>query len=267
MKVEIDVTVDDDEAPPNHPATGLPTISGTLRVGRSLTANTSMIMDDDGLDDVSFNYQWRRDDVDIPDADQRPYRLDDEDKDKDITVEVTFTDDGGNREMLESYPTDAISGLPPPNTPTNTATPTNTPTLTQSNSGGGGGGGGFRSPPIQQQQPPPQPPPQPPQQPETGGGGNGGGGNSGGNNGGGGNSGGGSGSSGGGTSAADFTRSASYFQFQSRNTRPSRRRPATEVSVLAGIAAMRCRRPATAASASSIADLFSLRASMVLATP
>ena len=204
MKVEIDVTVDDDEAPPNHPATGLPTISGTLRVGRSLTANTSMIMDDDGLDDVSFNYQWRRDGVDIPDADQRTYRLDDEDKDKDITVEVTFTDDGGNREMLESYPTDAISGLPPPNTPTNTATPTNTPTPTQSNSGGGGGGGGFRPPPIQQQPPPPQPPPQPPQQPENGGGGNGGGGNSGG----------GSGSSGGGTSAADFTRSASYFQFQ-----------------------------------------------------
>jgi hypothetical protein len=195
MKVDIDVTVNDNE---NKPAMGRPSISGTPQVGRTLTANTGGISDPDGLRSPGFEYQWRRDDVDIPDADQRTYRLDDEDKDKDITVEVTFTDDGGNREMLESYPTDAISGLPPPNTPTNTATPTNTPTPTQSNSGGGGGGGGFRPPPIQQQPPPPQPPPQPPQQPENGGGGGSGS----------------SGGGGGGTSAADFTRSASYFQFQ-----------------------------------------------------
>ena len=197
MKVDIDVTVNDNE---NKPAMGRPSISGTPQVGRTLTANTGGISDPDGLRSPGFEYQWRRDGVDIPDADQRTYRLDDEDKDKDkdITVEVTFTDDGGNREMLESYPTDAISGLPPPNTPTNTATPTNTPTPTQSNSGGGGGGGGFRPPPIQQQPPPPQPPPQHPQQPENGGGGGSGS----------------SGGGGGGTSAADFTRSASYFQFQ-----------------------------------------------------
>ena len=41
----------------NSPATGLPAISGTARVGETLTADTSGIADPDGLVDASFSYQ------------------------------------------------------------------------------------------------------------------------------------------------------------------------------------------------------------------
>ena len=36
---------------PNNPATGAPTISGTVQVGETLTAGTSGIVDADGLDE------------------------------------------------------------------------------------------------------------------------------------------------------------------------------------------------------------------------
>ena len=41
----------------NDPATGEPTISGTARVGRTLTASTAGITDVDGLPST-FGYQW-----------------------------------------------------------------------------------------------------------------------------------------------------------------------------------------------------------------
>ena len=41
-------------------ATGLPTITGTAQVGYTLTADTSAIMDADGLTNVSYTYQWIR---------------------------------------------------------------------------------------------------------------------------------------------------------------------------------------------------------------
>ena len=43
---------------PNNPSTGAPTISGTAQVGETLTVDTTGIADEDGLDDVSFSYQW-----------------------------------------------------------------------------------------------------------------------------------------------------------------------------------------------------------------
>ena len=49
-------------ASPNTPASGTPTISGTAQVGEALTADTSGITDADGLDNVSFSYQWVRSD-------------------------------------------------------------------------------------------------------------------------------------------------------------------------------------------------------------
>ena len=42
----------------NDPATGAPTISGTLRVGATLTAVTTGIMDVDGLTSPTYMYQW-----------------------------------------------------------------------------------------------------------------------------------------------------------------------------------------------------------------
>ena len=44
----------------NTPATGAPTITGTAEVGQTLTAATTAIMDDDGLINVRYTYQWIR---------------------------------------------------------------------------------------------------------------------------------------------------------------------------------------------------------------
>ena len=48
----------------NNPATGEPQISGSPRVGLTLSADTRTIMDPDGLEDVTFSYQWTRVDED-----------------------------------------------------------------------------------------------------------------------------------------------------------------------------------------------------------
>ena len=45
-------------ARPNTPATGAPTIGGTAQVGETLTADTSGIADEDGLENAAFAYQW-----------------------------------------------------------------------------------------------------------------------------------------------------------------------------------------------------------------
>ena len=46
----------------NRPATGLPTIVGTVQVEETLTADTTGIADADGLTNVSLSYQWIRSD-------------------------------------------------------------------------------------------------------------------------------------------------------------------------------------------------------------
>ena len=91
--------------PPNHPATGDPVISGTVQVGQTLTAVTTGIMDDDGLDDV-FTYQWVRVDADgtsneadITDATAATYTLTDDDLGKKVKIEVSFPDDFGSDEQ------------------------------------------------------------------------------------------------------------------------------------------------------------------------
>ncbi len=43
---------------PNRDATGAPNISGTPQVDETLTAETSAISDEDGLANVSYQYQW-----------------------------------------------------------------------------------------------------------------------------------------------------------------------------------------------------------------
>ena len=58
----------------NTTATGEPTITGTIRVGETLTANTTDLSDSDGLNNATFTYQWLADDADITDGrlDLRP---------------------------------------------------------------------------------------------------------------------------------------------------------------------------------------------------
>ena len=99
------------------PATGVPTISGTARVGETLTANTSGIADADGLSNVQYEYQWLADDADIAGATNATYTLVDADEGKAISVSVSFTDDAGNDETLTSAATAAVAGAQPTEPP------------------------------------------------------------------------------------------------------------------------------------------------------
>ncbi len=99
-------------AKPSSPATGQPAITGTAQVGETLTADTSGIADADGLDNVSFTYQWIADDSDIAGATGSTYTPAAADEGKAVKVRVSFTDNAGNAESLTSGATDAVAGLP-----------------------------------------------------------------------------------------------------------------------------------------------------------
>ena len=107
-------------AQPNTPATGAPAISGSVRVGEILTVDTSGIDDVDGLDNVSFSYQWLANDTDVAGATGDSYALVADDKDKTIRVWVSFIDDRNHLETLTSVATAAVT--PPSSFPTVTAT-------------------------------------------------------------------------------------------------------------------------------------------------
>ena len=81
----------------NSPATGAPTISGTPQVGETLTADTSAITDEDGLDDVSYSYQWLAVGSDIAGATGSSYLLSTGEQGQTIQVKVNFTDDADNQ--------------------------------------------------------------------------------------------------------------------------------------------------------------------------
>ena len=104
----------------NNPATGSPTISGTMQVGQTLTASTSGIADDDGLTNVSYTYQWIANDgtsdSDIQDATLSTYTLVSDDVGKTIKVKVSFSDDAENEETLTSAATDSVVAAPASNT-------------------------------------------------------------------------------------------------------------------------------------------------------
>ena len=105
----------------NNPATGLPTISGTAQVGETLTADTSGIVDEDGLENVSYSYQWLRNDgttdSGIQDAVNSTYTLVSDDSGRTIKVRVTFTDDAGNEESLTSDATTVVAAATSPTNP------------------------------------------------------------------------------------------------------------------------------------------------------
>ena len=101
-------------AKPNTTATGEPTISGTPQVEQTLTADTSGISDANGLNNVSYQYQWLRDDADIAGQTSSTYELVPADEGKTIKVKVTFQDDAGNAESLTSGATTAVAARPTP---------------------------------------------------------------------------------------------------------------------------------------------------------
>ena len=85
-----------------NPATGAPTISGTFEVSETLTADTSGIMDGDGLSNPDFTYQWLADGQEIPRARSSTYMLTEAEHGKRISVRVSFTDDIDNSTTLTS---------------------------------------------------------------------------------------------------------------------------------------------------------------------
>ena len=91
---------------PNSAATGMPTITGAVHVGGTLTADTSGIADTDGMNNATFSYQWVANDgssdTDIPGATNPTYILLAAEEGKSIKVRVSFTDDSDNDETLTS---------------------------------------------------------------------------------------------------------------------------------------------------------------------
>ena len=127
-------------AAPNSEPTGLPAVNGTPQVGETLTADTSAIDDADGLDNVSYRYQWISsqaviDDVtgtsnilsiEIPGETGQTYTLIPDDEGSTFQVKVSFTDDADYEQTLTSEATVAVA--PPPNTePTGLPAVTGTP--------------------------------------------------------------------------------------------------------------------------------------------
>ena len=83
-------------------------------MGETLTADTSGI-DEDGLTNASFAYQWQADGADISGATDSSYTLAVDDESKVISVKVSFSDDAGNEEESTSAATAAVEAKP--NTP------------------------------------------------------------------------------------------------------------------------------------------------------
>ena len=97
----------------NFAATGAPAISGTARVGETLTADNSAISDSNGLTNATFTYEWLADDAAISGATGSAYTVVAEDVGKALKVRVSFADDVGNAESLTSAATGAVAASAP----------------------------------------------------------------------------------------------------------------------------------------------------------
>ena len=112
-----DQAVTNDTEESNAPPTGLPAISGTARVGETLTASETGIADDDGLTNATFAWQWIANDgtadADIAGATEATYVLTAAELGKTVKVRAAFTDDGGAEETLVSEATTAVAAAIP----------------------------------------------------------------------------------------------------------------------------------------------------------
>ena len=83
------------QTPPNTPAEGAPAITGTARVGETLTVDTSGIQDAEGMGNATFTYRWISGGTDIPGATGASHSLTEDDEGLAIQVWVSFTDNAG----------------------------------------------------------------------------------------------------------------------------------------------------------------------------
>ena len=111
-------TTPPDPTPPNAAPTGLPTITGTPRVGETLTADTSGISGQQRAERTcstpSSGYAMTAasDKPDIPGATEKTYTLTRDEQNKTIKVSVSFTDDDGYAESLTSAATASVAQPP-----------------------------------------------------------------------------------------------------------------------------------------------------------
>ncbi len=112
----------------NDAATGSVTLTGTPEEDQTLTLATT-ITDIDGLDSVNYNYQWYRDGVAIAGANNTSYTLTDTDVGAVIRADVSFTDDLGSNELLQSGNTTSVVNIN--DVPTGSLTISGTPSEDQ----------------------------------------------------------------------------------------------------------------------------------------
>ncbi|TLU55670.1 MAG: hypothetical protein FDX02_02770 [Chlorobium sp.] len=91
----------------NDAPTGEVTITGTTRVGQTLTADDHTLADADVLGTI--HYQWQAGGVDISGATNKTYGLTASELGKVITVKESYTDGGGASESVTSGATTAVS--------------------------------------------------------------------------------------------------------------------------------------------------------------
>ena len=95
--------------PPDSQPTGLPVITGPFRAHEPLTADTSAIIDANGLDEVSYSYQWimstNGSDADLSGATASTYTPNNDQVGNTFKVRVSFTDDDGYAHTLTSEAT------------------------------------------------------------------------------------------------------------------------------------------------------------------
>ena len=96
----------------NSAPTGLPAVNGTPEVDQTLTADTSDIDDADGLNNVTWQYQWTAGGTDIAGATGASLTLTSDQVGQAIRLRVTFTDDAGNSASLTSPATAAVATAP-----------------------------------------------------------------------------------------------------------------------------------------------------------
>jgi hypothetical protein len=93
----------------NNLAAGELSISGLAKQYQTLTSDTSLIADADGLG--SFSYQWLRDESEINGATSVAYTLTQQDVGAQISVKISFTDGAGNSEEIVSAETSAVTNV------------------------------------------------------------------------------------------------------------------------------------------------------------
>jgi hypothetical protein len=119
----------------NDAPAGTVGINGTPSDGNTLSADTTLLTDGDGLG--AFSYQWKRDGTPIAAATSNTYLLDNTDVGTSITVLVSYTDGQGTAESVLSSAAGPVNNVndPPSGLPVVTGTATEDQTLGVDTSG------------------------------------------------------------------------------------------------------------------------------------